>query len=120
MRAHLDAALGDLADAVDVEPILQDPASISPTDTPLWDALQRSVERAFPGARLAPRFIVGFTDARIYRELGAVAYGAGLLSPDIEPGEFGRRFHGNDERIDVESLRLTTQLWVDVARDLLG
>jgi acetylornithine deacetylase/succinyl-diaminopimelate desuccinylase-like protein len=120
VRAHLDTALGDLADAVEVEPILQDPASISPTDTPLWDALHRSVERAFPGGRLAPRFIVGFTDARIYRQLGAVAYGAGLLSPDVDSVEFGRRFHGNDERIDIESLRLTTQLWVDVARDLLG
>jgi di/tripeptidase len=38
----------------------------------------------------------------------------------VEPAEFGRRFHGNDERIDVESLRLTTQLWLDVVRDLLG
>ena len=28
------------------------------------------------------------------------------------------RMHGNDERIDVESLRLTTQLWLDVVRDL--
>ncbi len=46
--------------------------------------------------------------------MGAVAYGAGLLSPSIDPGEFGRRFHGNDERIDVESLALTTNLWLDV------
>ena len=52
--------------------------------------------------------------------MGAIAYGAGLLSPVIEPAEFGRRFHGHDERIDVESLALTTQLWLDVARDLLG
>ena len=52
--------------------------------------------------------------------MGAVAYGAGLFSPDVEPADFGRRFHGNDERIDVESLRLTTQLWLDVVHDLLG
>ena len=30
------------------------------------------------------------------------------------------RFHGNDERIDVESLRLTTDLWLGVVHDLLG
>jgi di/tripeptidase len=42
------------------------------------------------------------------------------MSPTLDAGEFGRRFHGNDERVDVESLRLTTQLWLDVARDLLG
>ena len=40
--------------------------------------------------------------------MGAVAYGAGLFSPDLDPADFGRRFHGHDERIDVESLRLTT------------
>ena len=52
--------------------------------------------------------------------MGSVAYGAGLFSPNLDAGEFGRRFHGNDERVDVDSLRLTTQFWVDVATDLLG
>ena len=119
VQAHLDAALGDLADQVDVEIIMNDPASISQTDTPLWDTLQRAVANPFPGARIDPQLIVGFTDARVYRNMGAVAYGAGLFSPDLAAGEFGSRFHGNDERIDVESLALTTQLWIDVARDLL-
>ena len=41
MQAHLDAALGDLADQVEVEIVMNDPATISRTDTPLWDALQR-------------------------------------------------------------------------------
>ena len=120
VQAHLDAALGDLAGKVAVEAIMNDPASTSPVDTPLWHSLQRAVERPFPGAMLAPQFIVGFTDSRIYREMGAVAYGAGLFSPELDVGSFGRRFHGNDERIDVESLRLSTDLFHDVAKDLLG
>ncbi len=120
VRAHLDTALGDLADRVDVEVLLDDRATISPVGTPLWDSLQRAVGRPFPGARLTPQLVVGFTDARVFRELGSVAYGAGLFSPDLDAGEFGRRFHGNDERIDVESLRLTTRLWLDVVGDLLG
>jgi acetylornithine deacetylase/succinyl-diaminopimelate desuccinylase-like protein len=120
VRAHLRAALGDLADDVEVEIVMNDAASMSRVDTPMWDALQRAVSRPFPTSRLSPQLGVGFTDARIYRELGAVAYGAGLFSPAVEPAEYGRRFHGNDERIDVESLALTTQLWLDVARDLLG
>jgi acetylornithine deacetylase/succinyl-diaminopimelate desuccinylase-like protein len=28
------------------------------------------------------------------------------------------RFHGNDERIDVESLALTTRAWLDVVCEL--
>ncbi|HEX7167760.1 MAG TPA: M20/M25/M40 family metallo-hydrolase [Acidimicrobiales bacterium] len=121
VEEHLRNALGDeLAADVEVEVMLDDPSTMSPVNTPLWDALQRAVHRPFPDMRLTPQFVVGFTDARVWRELGAVAYGAGLLSPSLDGGEFGKRFHGNDERIDVESLDLTTQLWLDVARDLLG
>ena len=118
--AHLRAALGDLYGRVEVEIVMNDPASISRSDTPLWESLSRCIARPFPTARPTPQLVVGFTDSRIYRQMGAVAYGAGLFSPDLDPADFGRRFHGHDERIDVESLRLTTNLWLDVVRDLLG
>jgi acetylornithine deacetylase/succinyl-diaminopimelate desuccinylase-like protein len=118
--AHLRAALGDLADHVEVEIIMDDPASTSTVGTPLWDALARAVSVPFPTARLTPQMAVGFTDARIYREMGAIAYGAGLFSPGLDAADFGSRFHGHDERIDVESLGLTTRLWHQVATDLLG
>lgn len=120
VEAHLNEALGDLADKVEVEALINDPASISRTDTPLWDSLQKAVAHHFPAARLNPAMSVGFTDLRVFRELGSVGYGAGLLSPDLAPGEFSSRFHGNNERVDLESLRLTTQLWLDVVTDLMG
>ncbi|MEM8905314.1 MAG: M20/M25/M40 family metallo-hydrolase [Actinomycetota bacterium] len=120
VRAHLDEALGELSDHVEVEELINDRASISPADTPLWDSLQRAVNRPFPSSRLEGGMSVGFTDARVHRELGAIAYGAGLMSPGLSAADFGSRFHGNDERIDVESLRLTTELWHDVAVDLLS
>ncbi len=120
VHAHLHAALGDLANDVEVEPLMNDISTMSPINTPLWDALQRSINDPFPDARLSPQMIVGFTDSRIYREMGAIAYGAGLLSPIIDASEFGMRFHGHNERIDVESMRLSTKLWLDVCGDLLG
>ena len=58
--------------------------------------------------------------APLFRELGAISYGAGLFSPTVDAAEFGRRFHGHDERVDVESLRLTTELWERVVLDLLA
>jgi len=116
---HLRAALGDdLYDKVDVEVLMDDPSSISRTDTALWDALQRAVSVPFPAARLNPQLTVGFTDARVFRELGTVSYGAGLFSPSLTAGEFSLRFHGHDERIDIESLRLTTDLWQRVIATL--
>ncbi len=120
VTAHLRAALGDeLFERVDVEVLMDDAASISRTDTPLWDALQRAVSVPFPDATLNPQFSVGFTDSRVFRELGAVSYGAGLFSPAVDAGEYSLRFHGHDERVDVESLRLTTELWERVIVDLM-
>jgi acetylornithine deacetylase/succinyl-diaminopimelate desuccinylase-like protein len=120
VTSHLRAALGDdLYERVDVEVLMDDPASMSRVDTPLWDALQRAIDVPFPDARLNPQFTVGFTDARVFRELGAVSYGAGLFSPALDPGEFSLRFHGHDERVDIESLRLTTELWQRVVTDLM-
>jgi len=29
-------------------------------------------------------------------------------------------FHGNDERVDIESLVLSTRLWEGLARDILS
>jgi acetylornithine deacetylase/succinyl-diaminopimelate desuccinylase-like protein len=120
VQAHLDQALGDLAKQVEVTSLMNDQASSSPTGTPLWHALERSVARQFPGGRLGPQLMTGFTDARVLRELGTTVYGAGLYSDAVSLGELGRRFHGHDERVDIESLARTTELWYDLVRDLLG
>jgi acetylornithine deacetylase/succinyl-diaminopimelate desuccinylase-like protein len=114
VRRHLDKALGDLADEVEVDKLFSKPASVSPVGTPLWDVLGRVVDAHYPGARLQPRLMVGFTDAPYFRHRGAVAYGFGLLSRALTGEAMATRFHGNDERVDVESLALTTQAWIEV------
>ena len=120
VRRHLDKALGGLAEEVEVERLFSKPASMSPTGTPLWHVLGRVVDAHYPGARLLPRIIVGFTDAPYFREKGAVAYGFGLFSRALTAEAMAGRFHGNDERIDVESLALTTQAWLEVCEQFLG
>jgi len=113
VRRHIDKALGDLSEEVQVEKLFSKQASASPTGTPLWDVLARVVDGHYPGAKLLPRMIVGFTDAPYFRERGAVAYGFGLFSRALTAEAMSGRFHGNDERVDVESLALTTQAWLD-------
>lgn len=115
VAAHLRAALGDLHDLVEVENLQTSVSSSSPVTTPMWDTLARIIDTAHPGSPLQPGLIVGGTDARIYREHDAIAYGAGLFSPKVTLETFAKRFHGHDERVDVDSLALSTQLWVDVA-----
>jgi acetylornithine deacetylase/succinyl-diaminopimelate desuccinylase-like protein len=96
-----------------------DPATRSPADTPLWDALDRVTQAFYAGSHLVPMISVGATDARFFRRLGTTAYGFGLFSQKLTFEDYGRMFHGDDERVDVDSLRLSTELWQAVARDLL-
>jgi len=121
VQNYLADAIGpELTAEVEFTPLMNDMSSMSPMATPLWDSLQKAVGNAFPQSELSPGIIVGFTDARVHRNLGAVAYGAGLLSPELSAAEYGSRFHGNNERIDVESIGLTTGLYHDTVTDLLG
>jgi acetylornithine deacetylase/succinyl-diaminopimelate desuccinylase-like protein len=116
----LQHALGDLADQVDIEAQTTDEATSSPVDTPLWDSMQRVTTRLSPGSTNVPFMVVGATDARFFRRAGSVAYGAGLFSDRISFADFASMFHGDDERIDQESLRLCEEFFEEVARDLLG
>ena len=118
--AMLREALGDLGDSVEIAALSDDPSSESAIDTPLWDSIQRVTGALVPGAQVVPFMIVGATDARFFRRAGATAYGAGLFSDKIPFAEFMSMFHGNDERIDQESLRLSAEFWMGVAKDLLG
>jgi acetylornithine deacetylase/succinyl-diaminopimelate desuccinylase-like protein len=109
----------DVPGSVVVSFILAAFATPSPMATPMWDAIGRVVGKLRPGAGLVPRMTAGGTDARFFREKGAVAYGFGLFTPAMTVQEFASRFHGNDERVDVESLGLTTQLWLELVNDVL-
>jgi acetylornithine deacetylase/succinyl-diaminopimelate desuccinylase-like protein len=115
----VDEAVGDLADDVEVTFLAADLSTTSPIDTPLWDALERVSRLFYPGARMVPFLTVGATDARFHRALGSVAYGFGLHSRAISFEEYGSMFHGIDERVDVESLRLSTEMWIALAHDFL-
>lgn len=118
---YLQEALGDLIEHITVEGSHQfNEPSESPTDTPLFDILSEVTAEGVPGGILLPTLTVGGTDARFYRRKGSVAYGFGLLSDRWNPGTFRKLFHGNDERIDVESLRLTTHALRDTLRRFSG
>ena len=64
--------------------------------------------------------MVGATDARFFRRLGATSYGFGLFSQRMSFEQYSSMFHGDDERVDVESLDLSVGLWEALARDFLS
>jgi acetylornithine deacetylase/succinyl-diaminopimelate desuccinylase-like protein len=120
VRAMLAEALGPMAAEVEITFVLENPSTSSDTDTPLWPVLERVAGSVYPGAGLLPMLSTGATDARFFRRRGTPAYGFGLMSRDLTLQEFSAMFHGNDERVDVESLRLSTLLWDEVARQFLA
>lgn len=114
-----DVVGDDLRHDVGVELVVEEPASESPIDTPLWEALQRVTDGVAPGSTLVPFMTVGGTDARFFRRRGVPAYGFGLFSERIGFDEFSRMFHGDNERVDEESLGLTVEMFDALVRDLL-
>lgn len=117
--AMLTEALGDLAARVTIVPgDVSRQATASPEDTPLFELLGRRAAAVHPGTELLPWMTVGGTDAAFFRRRGVPSYGAGMFSADLTLETFQSRYHGHDERIDVASLALSTQLWIDLVDGL--
>ena len=120
VRAMLDEALGDLAGSVQLVSFNDDGPTSSPFDTPMWDAMDRVSRGFYPDGKLVPFLTVGGTDARFFRRAGSAAYGFGLFSRNMTFEDYGVMFHGDDERVDQESLKLSTEMWHALAHDFLG
>lgn len=120
VEAMLEDALGELAGELDITWNSTHPATSSPLETPLWHALEKVASIHYPGVRCIPFLTTGATDARFFRALGTVAYGFGLFSEKLSFEDYATMFHGIDERVDVESLGLSTELWEGLARELLS
>jgi acetylornithine deacetylase/succinyl-diaminopimelate desuccinylase-like protein len=65
--------------------------------------------------------MVGSTDARQFRRIfGTAAYGFGMWSDRLNLDQISTMGHGDDERIDIKSLEMSTELWDALVRDFLG
>jgi acetylornithine deacetylase/succinyl-diaminopimelate desuccinylase-like protein len=120
IQRQLHEALGDLAERVTITPFDENESTSSPADTPLWDALGRVSSKLVDNSSLVPFLTVGATDARFFRRKGSTAYGFGLFSRRLGFEDYATMFHGNNERVDVDSLVLSTQLWEALAHDFLS
>ena len=122
LEAMIQEALGNLADRVTLEtpPDRKRGGSISPSDTPLMAAISRVAKRMMPDSRVVPAITTGGTDAKFFRWKGIPAYGFGLHSTRIPYTEYPVMFHGHNERVDTESLKLSAQMWEALCREFLG
>ncbi len=118
--AMLREALGDLVSGVEIEAPRGQEGSRSSLDTPLAQSMARVTQALLPGSKIIPRLTGGATDARYFRWKGVPSYGFALHSRRIPYTEYPLMFHGNNERVDTETLRLSAAMWDALCRDFLG
>ncbi len=92
-------------------------ANSSPTETPLFRAIEKAAGRYFPGARVLPSMTSGYNECQRYRELGIVAYG---FTPYSSTEAESETEHGNDERVRAEQVRRAPRVLYDVVTGLAG
>src|SRR6266850_2561565 len=122
VEAMIKEALGPFVSRVTIETPSdrRRGGSVSPTDTPLIAAIRRVSKRMMPDSTVVPAITTGGTDAKFFRWKGIPAYGFGLHSLRIPYTEYAVMFHGHNERVDTESLKLSAMMWEALCRDFLG
>ena len=114
---HLRKAIGPDFERLEVEPIADFPATATSPAGPLWTAIGAAIESLTDSPRILPTLMPATTDARFFRARGTQAYGVGLFDDGVEFDDFLGMFHGNNERVSVESLKLTAAV---IARTIEG
>lgn len=111
---YLRKAMGSASDDVDIEPVMDLEATLSPRDTHLWEVIADSVEVIEGHRDIFPTTMTVATDARFWREKGTISYGVGLFDGRTSFSEMLALFHGHNEKVSVDSVENTTRLYVEI------
>lgn len=117
--SYLQKSMGSARDEIDISPIADFEATLSPVDNLLWEAIADSVEDIEGHRNLLPTLMNVGTDARFFRKKGTVAHGVGLYDDRMTFSEMLALFHGHDERVSVVSVDRTTALYETVLAKFL-
>jgi acetylornithine deacetylase/succinyl-diaminopimelate desuccinylase-like protein len=100
---------------VEIEEVYRSESIASPVQTELYDIAKQVIMETIEEALVLPYVASGFTDSRIFRQRGVVAYG--LMPALLEPSDVNS-IHGHNERISIENLRLGTTILFETVRRL--
>lgn len=126
--SHLKQALGPLANEVEISDVpaeagaIQSVGSISSCYSPLV-GLMESVLRELRGesARLVPMLMVGGTDCRFFRQaFGTNSYGFSVYDGKLPLSTLSQMAHGDNERVSLGTIDLTSKAYKEIAIRLLS
>lgn len=108
-----------IGDHIKIKVFEQHDGTVFSADTPLYDAICRTLARHDPGATPVPYMIPGFTDSFAYARLGAVCYGFApvKLGPELN---FTRMYHGHNERIPRAGFAWGQRVLFETVTDFCG
>lgn len=107
------ALLGSIINdpSIEIETIMGFTPAVSSTDTDVYRAIADVGKKHFPGSRINPVVLTGFTDSHFFRDMGITSYGfEATVIPTAEQG----RVHGNDERISVENVKRGVRMTYEI------
>lgn len=114
---HFRKVLGpSLWDDLEVERVMDFPATRSEPSGHLWEAIADAAEDVTGTRRLVPAMTPATTDARFFRARGVPAYGVGWFDDSQSFAEMLSSFHGVDERVSVASVGMTANFLMEVVR----
>ncbi|WP_342318790.1 M20/M25/M40 family metallo-hydrolase [Corynebacterium mayonis] len=116
----LREALGELAGEVEIQHLITEDATVSPTFGPLYDALLATFQEFFPGTPVVPTIAAGGSDLRFARAKGGVGYGFALHSKEQTLGSVLNQLHSHDEYVELADVDLTTRAYRSLVRRFLG
>jgi len=105
-------ALKDI-ESYEIEVVKYSEASQSPLVDEFLMSIERVMNSLLPdfNVRVAPYIMPASSDSRHARKLGAVVYGFAPLSPTSDCREIVKLAHGDNERIDLSSLKLMAKFF---------
>jgi acetylornithine deacetylase/succinyl-diaminopimelate desuccinylase-like protein len=106
----LGKAMGRYADRLRFEPQADFAATESRPAGTLWEVIVDAIEDVTGSRAAVPTLMPASTDARFFRARGSIAYGVGLFDDLVSFPDFLAMFHGNDERVSIQSVGLTVSL----------
>lgn len=110
--SNVEQLINDPGVSVEIINWPDNPSVTAPWDGDLFQALEMACRKYLPKSIVAPAICVGGTDARYFRARGIPSYG---LVPGMFTAEDLKGFHGLDERMSIENLKLGTQVIHDAA-----
>jgi acetylornithine deacetylase/succinyl-diaminopimelate desuccinylase-like protein len=119
VKEEVHHLLFDLRD-YEIEVLQTSPASESPSENPLYRALEKALKDLDPKAKMIPTMLTGATDSRFFRDQGAVAYGFQPMMPMDNLAEYLSRVHGHNERISAQDLLFGTRVLYQVLKEVCG